>query len=120
MYLTSLNRLLQDPKTAQRVADAVEYATGLRLQDYNTKSRLRHLVLARALFAYYGTREHLEPIYIAELLNRERTATLYFTKRHDEEAQQSRLFAKVSADVREYLKLSQQPPSDETERKYKL
>lgn len=72
---------------------------GLRLEDLQAKERHRHLVYARMIFAHRCAREKMENNDIAACLGRERTSTLYFLKKYDDELAGNRFFRELAKEV---------------------
>lgn len=93
---------LQNPfnqRIVAKVEMAIWKAMGFRLEDIQAKDRHRHLVYARMIFAHRCAREKMEHNDIAAYLGRERTSTLYFLKKHDDEFAHNRFFRELVKEV---------------------
>ena len=68
-----------------RIQNAIHEVTGMKFNEYTTKSRKRDVVFARMLFAYQCHQHKMKLTSIAKYINRERTSILHLLKKYDDE-----------------------------------
>lgn len=72
-------------KTVLRIQNAVHEATGMKFNEYTTKSRKRDGFFARMLFVYHCRRNRMKLVEIAKYVHRDHSSMLYLLKKYDDE-----------------------------------
>ncbi|WP_373804332.1 DUF4406 domain-containing protein [Bacteroides heparinolyticus] len=86
-----------------RIQNAVHEATGLQLNDYNTKSRKRDKFFARMLFVHHCKAANLELNDIARFINRDNSSMLYILNKYNDEYRFNGYFQSIADKVNEIL-----------------
>lgn len=86
-----------------RIQNAIHEATGLQLNDYNTKTRKRDKFFARMLFVHHCKAANLELNDIARFINRDNSSMLYILNKYNDEYRFNGYFQSVADKVNEIL-----------------
>lgn len=87
-----------------KIENAIHEVTGLRLNQYNTKSRKRDGFFARMLFAHHCSKENMNPTDIAEHIQRDTSSIQYFLNKYSDEVRYNQSFRAKAERVNEILK----------------
>jgi len=72
-------------KIVMRIQNAIHEATGMKFNQYTTKSRKRDGFFARMLFVYHCRRNRMKLVEIAKYVRRDHSSMLHLLKKYDEE-----------------------------------
>ena len=72
-------------KTVLRIQNAVHEATGMKFNEYTTKSRKRDGFFARMLFVYHCRRNRMKLVEIAKYVHRDHSSMLHLLKKYEDE-----------------------------------
>lgn len=72
-------------KIVLRIQNAVHEATGMKFNEYTTKSRKRDGFFARMLFVYHCRRNRMKLVEIAKYVHRDHSSMLHLLKKYDDE-----------------------------------
>lgn len=72
-------------KMVLRIQNAVHEATGMKFNEYTTKSRKRDGFFARMLFVYHCRRNRMKLVEIAKYVHRDHSSMLHLLKKYDDE-----------------------------------
>lgn len=86
-----------------KIQDAIHEVTGLRLNQYNTKSRKRDRFFARMLFVHHCRREKMKLEDIARYIRRDHSSMLYFINKYNDEVKYNRFFREMADRVNSIL-----------------
>ena len=87
-----------------RIQNAIHEVTGLRLNQYATKSRKRSLFYARMLFVYHCRRLKMTLTQIAKHIHRDHSSMLHFLRKYDDDFNYNPQFRELADKVNQLLK----------------
>lgn len=86
-----------------KIENAIHEVTGLRLNQYNTKSRKRDGFFARMLFVHHCWCEKMKLEDIARYIRRDHSSMLYFINKYNDEVKYNRFFREMADRVNSIL-----------------
>jgi hypothetical protein len=79
------SNIVRNQNIVLRIQNAIHEVTGMRFDEYTTKSRKRDGVFARMMFAYHCRENSIKLTTVAKYVHRDHTSILYLlNKYHDE------------------------------------
>lgn len=79
------SNVVKSHSCVMEIQNAIHEVTGLRFQEYTTKSRKRNVFFARMLFVYHCRRNRLKLVEIAKYVNRDHTSMLHLLNKYNDE-----------------------------------
>lgn len=89
-----------------RIQNAIHEATGLQLNDYNTKSRKRDKFFARILFVHHCKAANLKLDDVARFINRDISSMLHMINKYPDEYRFNGYFRSMADKANEILSTS--------------
>lgn len=97
------SNIVRNQGVVLRIENAIHEVTGLRLNQYNTKSRKRDGFYARMLFVHHCSREKMKLEDIAGHIHRDCSSMLYFLNKYNDEVKYNRFFREMAERVDDIL-----------------
>lgn len=97
------SNIVSTEKTVLRIQNAVHEATGMKFNEYTTKSRKRDGFFARMLFVYHCRRNRMKLVEIAKYVHRDHTSMLHLLKKYDDEIKYNPNFRVLAEKVESIL-----------------
>jgi len=82
-----------------RIQNAIHEVTGMKFNEYITKSRKRDGFFARILFVYHCRRNRMKLTNIAQYVHRDHTSMLYLLKKYEDETTYNPYFRELAQRV---------------------
>ena len=82
-----------------RIQNAIHEVTGMKFNEYITKSRKRDGFFARMLFVYHCRRNRMKLTNIAQYVHRDHTSMLYLLKKYEDETTYNPYFRELAQRV---------------------
>lgn len=98
------SNIIRNQGIVLKIENAIHEVTGLRLNQYNTKSRKRDGFFARMLFVYHCRREKMKLVDIAKYIHRDHSSMLHFLNKYDDEVRFNEMFRDMAESVNNILK----------------
>lgn len=89
-----------------KIENAIHEVTGLRLNQYNTKSRKREGFFARMLFVHHCRREKMKLVDIAKYIHRDHSSMLHFLSKYNDEVRYNEFFRVMAERVNNILNIT--------------
>lgn len=86
-----------------KIQNAIHEVTGIKFNEYITKSRNRDGFFARMLFAYHCRKNQMKLTNIAQYINRDHTSVLYLLKKYEDETAYNPYFSALAQRVNNIL-----------------
>lgn len=86
-------------KEVFKIQSAIHEVTGIRLCEYNTKSRNRDFVFARMIFVYQCRRKKMKLTQIAKYVHRDHSSMLHLLNKYNDEVRYNPQFRDMAARV---------------------
>lgn len=90
-------------KDILQIQSAIHEVMGIRLCEYNTKSRNRDLVFARMLFVYHCRKRRMKLTQIAKYVHRDHSSMLHLLNKYDDEVRYNPQFRDLATKVNNIL-----------------
>lgn len=87
----------------KNIEQAVQRVTGLRLEDYSTKSRAREVFDARVIFVHECTKTGLSVAAISKIINRARATVMYAQNVYADNVKYDPDFREIAEEVERIL-----------------
>lgn len=97
------SKIIRNQGIVLKIENAIHEVTGLRLNQYNTKSRKRDGFFARMLFVHHCRREKMKLVDIAKYIRRDHSSMLHFLNKYDDEVRFNDLFRDMAESVNNIL-----------------
>lgn len=97
------SNIIRNQGIVLKIENAIHEVTGLRLNQYNTKSRKRDGFFARMLFVHHCRREKMKLVDIAKYIRRDHSSMLHFLNKYDDEVRFNDLFRDMAESVNNIL-----------------
>ena len=93
----------RENRAVLRIQNAIHEVTGLRLNQYATKSRKRDYFYARMLFVYHCRRLKMTLTQIAKHVHRDHSSMLHFLRKYDDDFNYNPQFRELAEKVNNLL-----------------
>jgi len=93
----------QTENITKRIQNTIHEVTGLKFEEYTTKSRKRDTFFARMIFAYHCRNHRMTLMGIAKYINRDHAAIVHYLRRYDDEVKYNPNFRNLAEKVDEIL-----------------
>lgn len=100
------SNMIRNQGIVLRIENAIHEVTGLRLNQYNTKSRKRDGFFARMLFVYHCRREKMKLVDIAKYIHRDHSSMLHFLNKYNDEVRYNEFFRVMAERVNNILNIT--------------
>ena len=100
------SNMIRNQGIVLRIENAIHEVTGLRLNQYNTKSRKRDGFFARMLFVYHCRREKMKLVDIAKYIHRDHSSMLHFLNKYTDEVRYNEFFRAMAERVNNILNIT--------------
>lgn len=97
------SNIIRNQGVVLKIENAIHEVTGLRLNQYNTKSRKRDGFYARMLFVHHCRREKMKLIDIAKYIHRDHSSMLHFLRKYNDEVRYNDFFRLMADRVNKIL-----------------
>ncbi len=97
------SKIIRNQGIVLKIENAIHEVTGLRLNQYNTKSRKRDGFFARMLFVYHCRREKMKLVDIAKYIHRDHSSMLHFLNKYNDEVRYNEFFRVMAERVNNIL-----------------
>lgn len=97
------SNIIRNRSIVLRVETAIHEVTGLRLQQYSSRSRKRDGFFARMLFVYHCRREKMKLSDIAGWIHRDHSSMLHLMNKYNDEVRFNHFFASMAERVNNIL-----------------
>lgn len=77
--------VVRNQKNVLKIQNAIHEVTGMKFNEYTTKSRKRDEFFARMLFVYHCRQHKMKLTSIAKYVHRDHTSMLHLLKKYDDE-----------------------------------
>lgn len=94
----------KDNKQVMRIQNAIHEVTGMRFNEYITKSRKRDGCFARMLFVYHCRQMRMKLTRIAQYVHRDHSSMLHLLNKYDDDFKYNSHFRDLAVRVNELLK----------------
>ena len=93
----------RENRAVLRIQNAIHEVTGLRLNQYATKSRKRDCFYARMLFVYHCRRLKMTLTQIAKHVHRDHSSMLHFLRKYDDDFNYNPQFRELAEKLNQIL-----------------
>lgn len=93
----------KEDEAVLRIQNAIHEVTGLRFNQYITKSRKREGVFARMIFVYHCRKRKMKLIQIAKYVHRDHSSMLHLLKKYDDDFKYNPQFREMATRVNNIL-----------------
>ena len=93
------SRIVRNQRMVLRIQHAIHEVTGMKFNEYTTKSRKRDGFFARMLFVYHCRQGRMKLTNIAKYVHRDHTSMLYLLKKYDDEIKYNPAFRELARKV---------------------
>lgn len=100
------SNIIRNQSIVLNIENAIHEVTGLRLNQYSTKSRRRDGFFARMLFVYHCRREKMKLVDIARYIHRDHSSMLHFLNKYDDEVHYNEFFRVMAERVNDILNIT--------------
>lgn len=100
------SNIIRNQGIVLKIENAIHEVTGLRLNQYNTKSRKRDSFFARMLFVYHCRREKMKLADIAKYIHRNHSSMLHFLNKYNDEVRYNEFFRVMAERVNKILNIT--------------
>ena len=100
------SNIIRNQGIVLKIENAIHEVTGLRLNQYNTKSRKRDGFFARMLFVYHCRREKMKLVDIAKYIHRDHSSMLHFLNKYNDEVRYNDFFRVMAERVNNILNIT--------------
>ena len=97
------SNIKRENQAVLRIQNAIHEVTGLRLNQYATKSRKRDSFYARMLFVYHCRRLKMTLTQIAKHVHRDHSSMLHFLRKYDDDFKFNPQFRELAEKVNQLL-----------------
>ena len=84
-YVWFESHIVKNQSVVLRIQNAIHEVTGMKFNEYITKSRKRDGFFARMLFVYHCRRNRMKLTNIAQYVRRDHTSMLYLLKKYEDD-----------------------------------
>jgi chromosomal replication initiation ATPase DnaA len=95
--------IVHNQSVVLRIQNAIHEATGMRINEYTTKSRKRDDFFARMIFAHHCRQNKMKMKVIANYIHRDHTSMLYLLKKYNDECRYNPHFRALAQRVESIL-----------------
>nr|UVM93823.1 MAG: nucleoside 2-deoxyribosyltransferase like protein [Bacteriophage sp.] len=103
LYESNVIVRTKDDEAILRIQNAIHEVTGLRFNQYITKSRERDGVFARMIFVYHCRKRKMKLIQIAKYVHRDHSSMLHLLKKYDDDFKYNPQFREMATRVNNIL-----------------
>lgn len=103
LYESNVIVRTKDDEAILRIQNAIHDVTGLRFNQYITKSRKRDGVFARMIFVYHCRKRKMKLIQIAKYVHRDHSSMLHLLKKYDDDFKYNPQFREMATRVNNIL-----------------
>lgn len=103
LYESNVIVRTKDDEAILRIQNAIHKVTGLRFNQYITKSRKRDGVFARMIFVYHCRKRKMKLIQIAKYVHRDHSSMLHLLKKYDDDFKYNPQFREMATRVNNIL-----------------
>lgn len=103
LYESNVIVRTKDDEAILRIQNAIHEVTGLRFNQYITKSRKRDGVFARMIFVYHCRKRKMKLIQIAKYVHRDHSSMLHLLKKYDDDFKYNPQFREMATRVNNIL-----------------
>jgi hypothetical protein len=93
------SRIVRNQRVVLKIQNAIHEVTGMKFNEYITKSRKRDGFFARMLFVYHCRQERMKLTTIAQYVHRDHTSMLYLLKKYEDETKYNPTFRELAQKV---------------------
>jgi chromosomal replication initiation ATPase DnaA len=93
------SRIVRNQRVVLKIQNAIHEVTGMKFNEYITKSRKRDGFFARMLFVYHCRQERMKLTNIAQYVHRDHTSMLYLLKKYEDETKYNPTFRELAQKV---------------------
>lgn len=86
-----------------RLENALYHSTGMRPEEYKSKSREQHKFFARIIYSYECQKRGISSTEIAKKLNRDHSAITYFIKKYEDESNYNPQFRVIADKTKQMM-----------------
>ena len=97
------SNVVRENKEVLRIQNAIHEVTGMRFNQYITKSRKRDGVFARMIFVYHCRKCKMKLIQIAKYVHRDHSSMLHLLKKYDDDFKYNPQFREMATRVNNIL-----------------
>lgn len=97
------SNVISQDKEVLRIQNAIYEVTGMRFNDYITKSRKRDGVFARMVFVYHCRKRKMTLTKIAKYVHRDHSSLLHLLKKYDDDFKYNPQFRDIATKVNNIL-----------------
>lgn len=97
------SKICRENQAVLRIQNAIHEVTGLRLNQYATKSRKRDCFYARMLFVYHCHRLKMTLTQIAKHVHRDHSSMLHFLRKYDDDFNYNPQFRELAEKLNQIL-----------------
>lgn len=97
------SNVVRENKEVLRIQNAIHEVTGMRFNQYITKSRKRDGVFARMIFVYHCRKRKMKLIQIAKYVHRDHSSMLHLLKKYDDDFKYNPQFREMATRVNNIL-----------------
>ena len=97
------SNVISQDKEVLRIQNAIYEVTGMRFNDYITKSRKRDGVFARMVFVYHCQKRKMTLTKIAKYVHRDHSSLLHLLKKYDDDFKYNPQFRDIATKVNNIL-----------------
>lgn len=95
--------VIQTTQTVMRIKTAIQEATGMRFEQYVTKSRKRDGFFARMLFVFHCRKNKMKLTEIAKFVHRDHSSMLHLLNKYEDEVKFNPYFRGLAEKVQDIL-----------------
>lgn len=103
LYESNVIVRTKDDEAILRIQNAIHEVTGLRFNQYITKSRKRDGVFARMIFVYHCRKRKMKLIQIAKYVHRDHSSMLHLLKKYEDDFKYNPQFRELATRVNNIL-----------------
>lgn len=100
------SNIIRNQGIVLKIENAIHEVTGLRLNQYSTKSRKRDGFFARMLFVHHCRREKMKLVDIAKYIHRDHSSMLHFLNKYNDEVRYNEFFRLMAERVNNILNIT--------------
>ena len=100
------SNIIRNQGIVLKIENAIHEVTGLRLNQYSTKSRKRDGFFARMLFVHHCRREKMKLVDIAKYIHRDHSSMLHFLNKYNDEVRYNEFFRSMAERVNNILNIT--------------
>lgn len=100
------SNIIRNQGIVLKIENAIHEVTGLRLNQYSTKSRKRDGFFARMLFVQHCRREKMKLVDIAKYIHRDHSSMLHFLNKYNDEVRYNEFFRLMAERVNNILNIT--------------